>query len=305
MKNITEQLVKFETNENIEKALKKDFLIAKKNNMFQKLVSELPIEDEILMKYTSLIEECSLENENCIDCKSIHECKNKIIGHAYTPTLIDEKLEFAYKPCRYQKKINKNTQHLNNVFYFQVPEELKNAKMKDIYKEDENRFEAIEWLSNFIKEYPQKKKGLYLHGNFGSGKTYLISAVFNELAKKKVKSAIIYWPEFLRSLKGSFSTGDFNEKFESIKKKQLLLIDDLGAENTTDWGRDEILGPILQYRMQAELPTFFTSNFNIKELEEHFSHSKDKVSIVKARRIIERISYMSEDIKILGKNMRN
>ena len=34
----------------------------------------------------------------------------------------------------------------------------------------------------FLKEYPEHK-GLYLHGSFGSGKSYLVTAVLVELAK--------------------------------------------------------------------------------------------------------------------------
>ena len=44
----------------------------------------------------------------------------------------------------------------------------------------------------------------------------MIAAMFNEVAKVGVKSAIIYWPEFLRSLKGSFGT-DFNENLITLK----------------------------------------------------------------------------------------
>ena len=132
---------------------------------------------------------------------------------------------------------------------------------------------------------------------------YLLSALFNELAKQKIKSAIIYFPEFLRNLKSSFDT-DYEEKIEMIKRVPLLLIDDIGAENLTLWGRDEILGTILQYRMQEAKPTFFTSNFNISELEQHFSLTKNGVEEVKARRIIERIKQLSDSLELVGKNLR-
>ena len=88
------------------------------------------------------------------------------------------------------------------------------------------------------------------------------------------------------------------------KNIKYLLIDDIGAENVTSWGRDEILGTLLQYRMNEKLPTFFTSNLNILELEEHLATSKDKTDKVKARRIIERIRTLCEDIEIIGKNRR-
>ena len=77
--------------------------------------------------------------------------------------------------------------------------------MKEIDVKDKNRHSAIKWIQNFIKSYEKNpyQKGLYLYGNFGVGKSYFISALFNELAKKDVKSVIVFWPDFLRSLKFS------------------------------------------------------------------------------------------------------
>ena len=56
--------------------------------------------------------------------------------------------------------------------------------------------------------------------------------------------------------------------------------------------------------MQENLPTFFTSNFDLKALEEHFSFTKDSVEKVKARRIIERINQLSETKEMISKNLR-
>ena len=169
-------------------------------------------------------------------------------------------------------------------------------------------FKLIKFLKKFYDEYNIKSspKGLYLHGSFGSGKTYLISALFNELAKQNVSSVIVYFPEFLRTLKSSFNDieNSYNERFNYVKNAKLLLIDDIGAENLTTWGRDEILGTILQYRMQENLPTFFTSNLNMKELEEHLSITTSSSDKVKARRIIERIKYLSTEMKMIGVNRR-
>ena len=155
-----------------------------------------------------------------------------------------------------------------------------------------------------IKKYENNEncKGLYLAGNFGCGKTYLISAMFNELAKKGVKSVTVYYPEFLRELKGRFGE-DYNEVFNKVRKAPLLLLDDIGAETVTNWNRDEILGSLLQYRMQEGLPTFFTSNNTIKELEEHLIGS-DSEGRVKSRRIIERIKYLTDEIIMVAENRR-
>ena len=155
---------------------------------------------------------------------------------------------------------------------------------------------------DFLDDYEQGKatKGLYLHGNFGCGKTYLIAAIFNELAKDGAKSSIVFWPEFLRQA----FYDDFSDKFEYVKRIPLLLIDDIGAEGLTAWNRDEILCPLLQYRMDNNLTTFFTSNLNMKELEEHLSNSKNGVDHVKAKRIISRIEQLTTDLEMISKNLR-
>ena len=124
------------------------------------------------------------------------------------------------------------------------------------------------------------------------------------MAKKGVKSILIYYPDFLVSLKSSFQT-NFQEKFNQIKKIPLLLLDDIGAENCSNWSRDEVLGPILQYRMENHLPTFFTSNLTIDELEKSLSITSSGVDKVKARRIIERIKQLTIPLELISKNRRD
>ena len=290
---------------NVESNLKREYLKSLKNADFEEYVRQIHMPSEILIKYTSRLETCFNECVNCTSCKGLEYCKNEVYGFYLKEVEDVDKLRFEYKSCKYKNKELKDNKDNKNVYVFDIPKEIKNAKMKDIYIDDKNRKEVITWLTKFIKEYDNKKKtkGLYLNGNFGCGKTYLIAACFNELAKKDVKSAIIYWPEFLRSLKESFDD-DFKEKFNYIKKVPLLLIDDIGAENVTSWARDEILGTILQYRMEEGLTTFFTSNLSYEELEIALSLSKDKVDSLKATRIMERIKNLTININLIGENRR-
>ena len=95
------------------------------------------------------------------------------------------------------------------------------------------------------------------------------------------------------------------DKVNYLKNVDILLIDDIGAENVTAWGRDEILGTILQYRMNNKLSTFFTSNLTLEELEVHLSLSKNSEDKVKARRIIERIKELTEDLELVSINRRS
>lgn len=187
-----------------------------------------------------------------------------------------------------------------------MPKEIKEASLKEVYTDDKSRVPIIRYFKEFIDKYNKKEepKGLYLTGSFGSGKTYLVAALLNEMARKKVCCALVYYPEFLRSLKSSFQT-DYNERFNFIKTSPILLLDDIGAENESNWSRDEVLGPILQYRMQNHLPTFFTSNLTLEELETALSITSSGVDKVKARRIIERIKQLTIPMELIGKNRRS
>ena len=276
---------------NLDNILKDDYIKSLKDEKFKKLVNKLKLTDEIGMRYTSKLETTILELNNCSKCKHLIECKNKVNGCVYYPTLSDGRLEFNYVACKYKNKLLEE-QRIKKSTCFGVSEDIKNAKMSDIDINDNKRIEIIKWLKSFYDNYPKEKKGLFLHGSFGSGKTYLISALLNELAKKNYDSVIVYYPELLTKLKSSFDVegeSNYSDLINQLKKADLLLLDDLGAETVTNWSRDEILGTILQYRMENNLSTFITSNLNIEELEVHLSLVKNNMDKVKSRRIIERI----------------
>ena len=57
--------------------------------------------------------------------------------------------------------------------------------------------------------------------------------------------------------------------------------------------------------MEAGLPTFFTSNLDQKMLEEHLSTSKSGVDKLKAKRIMERINQVSENMQMIAENYRS
>lgn len=283
-----------------KESLDTEYTKSLEDEYFKKIVSKLKLDKEYLEKYTSLLEQSSLEFKNCCNCNSIFDCKNKITGFAYLPKVIDGNLVFEYKACKYKKNLIKKEKLLKNIKNFNTPESLKEASISKIYKTDKNRFSVITWLLDFLDNYQSGDKGLYLHGNFGCGKTYLIAATFNELSNKGIKSSIIFWPEFVRN----YFSDEAKENIEYVKNVEVLLIDDLGAENLTAYNRDEILCPILQYRMDNRLTTFITSNLNIKELAIHLSTSKNGVEEIKAGRIISRIEQLTIDTEMISKNLR-
>ncbi len=278
--------------------LKVNFNNALKNKYFNSIVNNLGLKEEKLMKYTSILLECSSELENCIKCRGLFECKNSVKGSILRPEVYYEDITFSYVSCHYKEE----EKYRDNITYFDLPKMIKEANLSDLYT-DKNRIEVIKKIKEFIDLYIEGKnpKGIYLHGNFGSGKTYIISALLNELAKKGYRSVAVPVPELIRSIKDSFST-DYSERYEYVRKTPILLLDDIGSEYLTPWARDEVLGPILQYRMDQKLPIFFTSNYTLDELEEHLSMGNDKVG---GKRLIERIKQVSEPISLIGKNRRD
>ena len=85
---------------------------------------------------------------------------------------------------------------------------------------------------------------------------------------------------------------------------EFAVIDDIGAENVTEWNRDSVLLPILNARYEANLPTWFTSNCDIASLRVHYSFSRGKQEELKAARIIERITSMCTVAVLTGEDRR-
>ncbi len=279
--------------------LKKSYDEACKDEKFGCLIKKIKVSDDIAMKYTSSLEDTVKELNNCHKCQGIMYCQNRVEGHVFYPKKEDKQIVFYYAPCKYQKIIEEQEKnHMTN------DKNILNAKMSEIDITDKKRVPIIKWLKNFYDTYDKNGnfKGLYLHGNFGSGKTYLISALFNELAKKRVSSEIVYFPQLLRDLKGDFDT--FADRIEYLENVDLLLIDDIGAEKVTEWSRDEILGTILQTRMNNYKTTFFTSNYTLEELEKHLNADKYSDDEIKAKRIIERIKQLTIDMELISANRR-
>lgn len=287
-------------------ALAHSYADACANKDFKKFVDGLNCNDDLLMKYTSNLEDAFLECQNCKGCKSLESCKNKVVGYRYTPTAKEKIITFEYVACDKELKSEEENAYKKNLELFDINQDIKDASFKEVYKDDKARLPILKYFKDFMSNYKEedKPKGVYLHGSFGSGKTYLIAALFNELAKKGIRSILIYYPEFLRKLKSSFQT-NYSEQFEEIKKVPLLLLDDIGAENVSNWSRDEVLGPILQYRMENHLPTFFTSNLTLDELEKSLATTTSGVDKLKARRIVERIKQLTIDLELISKNRRD
>ena len=193
----------------------------------------------------------------------------------------------------------------NRIQLINMPASWKNVTVADIDKNDENRVEVMLAITDFVKRFEEKPKGLYIYGNFGIGKSYLMAYLANLLSKTYLQSTtMLHYPTFVVDIKNAIKDGSVKERIDEIKLAQVLVLDDIGAEQHSPWVRDDVLQVILQYRMQENLRTFFTSNFSFDDLERHFASGKSGDETWQAKRVMERIRYLARDLHLKGNNRR-
>jgi primosomal protein DnaI len=309
LQNINETLKKLANNQNFQaryEALRQQVMNDKRVKEFLEKNAE-HITREMLDQSMTKLYEFTNQSKGCEDCKSLKACKNMIQGYEPELFIRGNYIDIKYDQCKKKVMHDEQQKHarlINSIF---VPKEILNASFGDIELDDQGRFKAIKMAKDFVENYQPgtKQKGMFLHGPFGTGKSYILGAIANELAQKQVSSLIVYVPEFFREMKNAIGDHSVNDKLEAIKKANVLMLDDIGAETMSSWARDEILGTILQFRMLENLPTFFTSNFDLKGLEHHLTHSqRGEEEQLKAARIMERIKYLADPVKVEGKNRR-
>ena len=221
-----------------------------------------------------------------------------VMNHGYADVSYEETPELiaAEKEAAIKKRLN----------LINFPSSLKNVSFLDVYRDDVRRLTVLNRMIKFVNDYPNNLKGLYLYGDFGVGKSFMVAALAHDLSEKRgVSSTLLHYPSFVIDVKNAIGDGNVKTLVDEIKLAEVLILDDIGAEQSTAWVRDEILQVILQYRMQEDLPTFFTSNFNFEDLEKHFANGKNgNDETWEARRVMERIRYLAEETRLEGENRR-
>lgn len=143
--------------------------------------------------------------------------------------------------------------------------------------ENKRSFEvATDYIKNF-REYFTQGKGLYLEGPCGTGKTHLAIAIALAIINTGVpvicKTSIDMLGDIKRCYERNSEVTE-EEVLEAYKTVDLLIIDDLGKEQVTEWSVP-VLYSILNERYEALLPTIITTNYNTTALAEKLSAKGD------------------------------
>lgn len=267
------------------------------------------ITDDLLERSLVKLDQAINEEQNCMKCPGLDGCPNLVQGHKAQLIWSLSYIETVFSPCakwNHQQE-QKHREQLIKSHY--IPRDVLAASFQN-FDQDPLRFNAFRALMEFcLRVEPgskqRKMKGIYLYGSLGVGKSYLMAATARKLADRNISSLLVYMPDFFREIKDSIQDNSLQDKVDALKKVPVLFLDDIGAETLSPWARDEVLGAILQYRISENLPTLFTSNYDLKMLEEHLSYSsKGGIELMKAKRIMERITHYTDCYFVDGENRR-
>ncbi|CAM4352035.1 primosomal protein DnaI [Paenibacillus tarimensis] len=254
------------------------------------------------------------EQRACAECPGLDRCPNDFEGH-YTMLecvdsggglqLIDRKAPCSKLIARQNEQTIKRKVRS---FYVDEASLHRGYSADEIMNADPERMLAVGRTFSYIKQTKERglqPKGLYLVGHFGTGKTFLMCYMLHELAKVGYSGVIVYMPEFVEDLKSMLDEpAKLRETVEIMKETDLLVFDDIGAENLNPWARDHVMGAILNYRMNRK-PTFYTSNHDLDALERHFSFTnKDGDEAHKGQRLMDRIRPYVDKVWVNGENKR-
>lgn len=214
-------------------------------------------------------------------------------------------LEESYVPCKYKRNVDREIAHKVN---------FRRTDLSDAeYCIDLQNIDIASQSQDYVLAYAlvgqsvNLEKGIYLYGQPGVGKTYLMIALANHYAKQNKKVSFAKIPQLIQECKDSIANFDqenIAQIIAQLKYCDVLFLDDIGSEGITQWTRDSILFPVLNYRMDNKLKTYFTSNYTMNELEmQYYLKGKDDTK-VSANRLMERIRALSNDVCLKGESRR-
>ena len=216
---------------------------------------------------------------------------------------IQEQEELARRRAATQEKIDRligrsglKKRFINRSFQTYKAETPKQKKAYAVAKEYADRF----------PEFYQRGEGLYIEGTNGTGKTHLAAAIALQLIHEGIPVVCKTSIELLDDIKQAFDASQISEYdiLKVYKQVDLLIIDDLGKEQCTDWSMS-IMYSILNDRYEDLKPTIITTNFNEETLIRNltprgYDNSKVIAIISRLREVSTVITMAWEDYRSAG-----
>ena len=143
-------------------------------------------------------------------------------------------------------------------------------------------------------EFKKAGIGLLLFGNVGTGKSYAAGCIANALIDKEVSVLMVGVSDAVNRMQGNFGA-DRDSYMTSLMRPELLILDDLGAERNTSFGKERVFDVISRRRLTGK-PMIITTNIPIVTMQ--------KAASLDERRIYDRILEVCVPIRFDGENFR-
>ncbi len=160
------------------------------------------------------------------------------------------------------------------------------------------RFEHAEFselpakLRACVDRVRDTRKGVYLWGPVGSGKTYAVYAMRRRYQEMGLSVRVYSAPEMFDKIRDDYDHKDSFNLERIMANRGVLIIDDLGAEKASEW-ISETMFKIINKRYEEVLPTVVTSNLELGEMAERIGD-----------RVASRLAEMCDVIKMDGSDRR-
>jgi DNA replication protein DnaC len=133
----------------------------------------------------------------------------------------------------------------------------------------EQERKSLEGAYRRAQHFAGERQGwLLLQGGYGVGKTHLAAAIANYAAQAGVPTLFLTIPDLLDELRAGYGdgAGGFERRFEQVRSAPLIVLDDFGTQNATEWSREKLF-QILNHRYINRLPVVVTTNMAIEEID--------------------------------------